>query len=97
MKRKFRFNQKIMNCIGAAALIFVVLAMIISTWNVKRSVAAEVRVAAKRDRCGKLCEELKEAADYLSEQARLYAVTGDNSCLKDIGKRCIRENDGTGL
>ena len=53
MKRKFRFNQKIMNCIGAAALIFVVLAMIISTWNVKRSVAAEVRVAAKRDRCGK--------------------------------------------
>ena len=82
MKRKFRFNQKIMNCIGAAALIFVVLAMIISTWNVKRSVAAEVRVAAKRDRCGKLCEELKEAADYLSEQARLYAVTGDNSCLE---------------
>ena len=82
MKRKFRFNQKIMNCLGAAALIFVVLAMIISTWNVKRSVAAEVRVAAKRDRCGKLCEELKEAADYLSEQARLYAVTGDNSCLE---------------
>ena len=82
MKGKFRYKQEMLRCIGAVARVCVVLAMFISTLNVKRSVAAEVRVAAKRDRCGKLCEELKEAADYLSGQARLYAVTGDNSCLE---------------
>lgn len=81
--KTYNFSQKNLNSIWVPLIVFIVFLMAIITWNLKK--AAEVRqdIHDRWLRYGELCDNLEEAAGYLSEQARNYVITGNQDYLEN--------------
>lgn len=80
--KAYKISQKNLNCIWVPLMVFMVFFMAVGIWNLKKVASVQQDIQERRLLCGALCDDLEEAADYLSEQARNYVITGNPDCLK---------------
>lgn len=81
--KAYRFSSKKLNGIWIPSVLFMVLLMAASTWNLFQATVARQKVQDRRILCGKLSDNLDEAAGYLSDQARNYVITGEPRYLEN--------------
>lgn len=79
--KAYKISQKKLNCIWVPQMVFMVFFMAVGTWNLKKAAFVQQDIQERRLLCAELCDDLEEAADYLSEQARNYVITGNPDCL----------------
>lgn len=82
----YKISQRNLNCIWVPLIVFVVFLMAAGTWNLKKAASERQDIQDRRLLCGELCDNLEEAANYLSEQARNYVITGNPDCLEGYWK-----------
>ena len=58
-----------------------VFLMTVSIWSVRNAAEVRQEIQSRRIVCGEYCDDLEEAAGYLSEQARNYVITGERKYL----------------
>lgn len=79
----YKISQKNLNCIWVPLMVIMIVLMAAGTWNLKKAASLRQDIQDRRLLCGELCDNLEEAADYLSERARNYVITGDPDYLKE--------------
>lgn len=78
-----KFSQKNLNAVWVPFVMLMVLLMAVSTRHLKETAIVQQNIQERRLLCGKLCDNLEEAAGYLSEQARGYVITGNQTYLEN--------------
>ena len=76
MNRKAKGN-KLIWLLSVAMFAVVAFALLFSTYYMNLSVTAEEDAQTRKSQYRQLGEQLAEASDYLTEQVRYYAITGD--------------------